>query len=166
MALIHSILMGAVGGMRAVTPLAAVANAARDGLLPRGNGAPRWLASGVASAATGALALAEMAGDKMKSAPDRVVLPGLLARCATGAIAGAALAPVRQRRTAALLGAAAAIVSSHVTFRMRMYALRRYGQTPTGVVEDAIAAAGAAIVIAGVANAAGTSVGRARLRRA
>ncbi|MEN1959744.1 DUF4126 family protein [Luteimonas sp. MJ246] len=153
MALVHSVLMGAIGGMRAVTPLAAVANAARDGLLPRDNGAPRWLASPVASAATGALALAEMAGDKMKSAPDRIALPGLLARCATGVIAGVALAPARQRNTAALLGAAAAIGSSYATFRMRKYALQRYGQTPTGVVEDGISAAGAALVVAVVGRA-------------
>ena len=150
MALVHSVLMAAIGGMRAMTPLAAVANAARDGLLPRGNGAPDWLSSRVTSAATGALALAEMAGDKMKGAPDRIALPGLLARCATGAIAAVALAPARQRNTAALLGAAAAIGSSYATFRMRKYALRRYGQTPTGVVEDGISAAGAALVVAGV----------------
>ena len=150
MALVHSVLMAAIGGMRAMTPLAAVANAARDGLLPRDNGAPRWLSSRATSAATGALALAEMAGDKMKDAPDRIALPGLLARCATGAIAGVALAPARQRNTAALLGAAAAVGSSYVTFRMRKYALRRYGQTPTGVVEDGISAAGAALVVAGV----------------
>jgi len=31
-----------------------------------------------------------------------------------------------------------------------MCALRRYGQTPTGVVEDGISAAGAALVVAGV----------------
>ena len=150
MALVHSVLMAAIGGMRAMTPLAAVANAARDGLLPRDNGAPDWLSSRVTSAATGALALAEMAGDKMKGAPDRIALPGLLARCATGAIAAVALAPARQRNTAALLGAAAAIGSSYATFRMRKYALRRYGQTPTGVVEDGISAAGAALVVAGV----------------
>ncbi|MGQ4659612.1 DUF4126 family protein [Lysobacter sp. F6437] len=156
MALVHSVLMAAIGGMRAVTPLAAVANAARDGLLPRDNGAPRWLSSRAVSAATGALALAEMAGDKMKSAPDRIALPGLLARCATGAIAGVALAPARQRNAAALLGAAAAIGSSYVTFRMRKYALQRYGQTPTGVVEDGISAAGAALVVAGVGRAART----------
>ena len=150
MALVHSVLMAAIGGMRAMTPLAAVANAARDGLLPRDNGAPDWLSSRATSAATGALALAEMAGDKMKGAPDRIALPGLLARCGTGAIAAVALAPARQRNTAALLGAAAAIGSSYATFRMRKYALRRYGQTPTGVVEDGISAAGAALVVAGV----------------
>ena len=158
MALVHSVLMAAVGGMRAVTPLAAVANAARDGLLPRDTGAPRWLASPVTSAATSVLALAEMAGDKMKDAPDRIALPGLLARGATGAIAGVALAPARQRNTAAVLGAAAALGSSYLTFRLRKYALQRYGQTPTGVVEDGISAAGAALVIAGVGR-------EARLRR-
>lgn len=45
MALIHSILMGAVAGMRSMTPLAAVANAARTGKLPADNGAPALLAN-------------------------------------------------------------------------------------------------------------------------
>ena len=50
MALIHSILMGAVAGMRSMTPLAAVTNAARSGNLPADNGAPRLLANKLASA--------------------------------------------------------------------------------------------------------------------
>lgn len=103
MALIHSILMGAVAGMRSMTPLAAVANAARTGTLPRDNGAPRLLANPLASAGMLALAGGELAGDKMKTAPDRIVLAGMMARVATGAIAGAALAPRHQRGIAALL---------------------------------------------------------------
>ncbi|MCF5945108.1 DUF4126 domain-containing protein, partial [Xanthomonas perforans] len=73
MALIHSILMGVVAGMRSMTPLAAVANAARTGKLPADNGAPAMLANPLASAGMLALAGAELAGDKMKTAPDRIV---------------------------------------------------------------------------------------------
>jgi len=146
MALIHAILMGAVAGMRAMTPLAAVANAARSGTLPRDNGAPRLLANPLASAGMLALAGGELIGDKMKTAPDRIVPAGMVARVATGMIAGAALAPRRQRGLAALIGAGVAVGAAYLTFDLRMRALHRYGQTPTGAVEDAIAVAAAALI--------------------
>lgn len=84
MALIHSILMGAVAGMRAMTPLAAVTNAARNDNLPADNGAPRLLANKLASSGMLALAGGELVGDKMKTAPDRIVPAGMVARVATG----------------------------------------------------------------------------------
>lgn len=146
MALIHSILMGAVAGMRAMTPLAAVTNAARSGTLPADNGAPRLLGNKLASAGMLALAGGELAGDKMKTAPDRIVPAGMVARVATGMIAGASLAPRRQRRLGALLGAGAAVGMAYVTFNLRMRAIARYGQTSTGTVEDAIAVGSAALI--------------------
>lgn len=146
MALIHSILMGAVAGMRAMTPLAAVANAARLGQLPADNGAPPLLAHGLVSAGALAIAAGELAGDKMKSAPDRIVMVGMVARVTTGAIAGAALAPREQRELGALLGATAAVVAAYLTFDIRIRAMERYGQTATGVVEDAIAVASAVLI--------------------
>ena len=146
MALVHSILTGAVAGMRAMTPLAAVTNAARSGNLPADNGAPRLLANKLASAGMLALAGGELAGDKMKSAPDRIVPAGMVARVATGLIAGAALAPHRQRKLGALLGAGAAVGMAYVTFNLRMRAIARYGQTSTGAVEDAIAVGSAALI--------------------
>lgn len=146
MALLHSILMGAVAGMRAMTPLAAVTNAARTGTLPRDNGAPRLLANPIASAGMLALAGGELIGDKMKTAPDRIVLAGMVARVATGMIAGAALAPRRQRGLAAALGAGAAVGAAYLTFNLRMRAIARYGQTSTGAAEDAIAVGAAALI--------------------
>lgn len=47
-ALMHSTLMGAVAGMRSMTPLAAVAHAASKGALPVDNGAPRLLTTRLA----------------------------------------------------------------------------------------------------------------------
>ncbi|MBS7456893.1 DUF4126 domain-containing protein [Coralloluteibacterium stylophorae] len=146
MALIHSILMGAVAGMRSMTPLATVANAARMGALPADSGAPRLLAGPLASAGALAVAAGELAGDKMKSAPDRIVPAGMVARVATGALAGMALAPRHQRGVAALLGAGAAVGAAYLTFNLRMRAIDRYGQTATGAVEDAVAVGSAALI--------------------
>ncbi|WP_188762290.1 DUF4126 family protein [Sandarakinorhabdus glacialis] len=143
--------MGAIAGARSMTPLAAVSLAAKQGLLPRNNGAQAFLSHPVVVAGSLALAAGELAGDKMESAPDRIVVAGLAARLMTGAIAGAALAPRDERLVGGLLGAAAAVAASYVTFELRMRALRRYGQTASGVVEDALVV-GSALLIVAVAN--------------
>lgn len=151
--MIHSLLIGLVAGTRAMTPFAAVSDAAHQGRLPLDNGAPRWLGSPVVAVGTKMLAAGELWGDKLHSAPDRIVLAGLLARLVTGGIAGAALAPRRQALAGAALGATGAIVAAYVTFNLRMRALRRYGQTRTGLVEDALTVGAARLVVAGAGRA-------------
>ena len=150
--MLASLLMALVGGQRAMTPLAAVSVAAARGVLPRGNGAPHILARPLVAAGAVALALGEMAGDKMKTAPDRIVPIGLLARFVTSAVAGAALAPRRQRWLAAGLGGATAVAASYPGWRARVAVMPRYGQTPTGLVEDALVVAGAVTILLGVAG--------------
>lgn len=104
--------MGLVGGRRAITPLAAVAVAAACGDLPPDNEAPRILAHPLVAAGAVALASAEMAGDKVKTAPDRIVPVGLVARFTTSVIVGAALAPRRQRWLGAVAGSGMAVMAS------------------------------------------------------
>ena len=96
-----SFLIGLVGGQRAMTPLAA---------------------------AMVVLAAAELAGDKMRTAPGKIVLVGLAARLATSAIAGAALAPSRQRRFGAAVGGSTAVVAAYPGWRARIASIRHYGQ--------------------------------------
>jgi uncharacterized membrane protein len=135
--MLQSILMGAVAGARAMTPLAALA------LARRGGDAPRSLLTG------GALALAagELAGDKLKQAPDRIEPAGVAGRLLRGALAGAACAPRGDRVIGAMLGAAAAVAASHLTFRLRAAAADRYGQTASGLIEDGLAV-GSALLLA------------------
>ena len=130
-----------------MTPLALVALAAASGRLPRDNGAPRLLSDPLVATGAVALAVAELAGDKMKSAPDRVVPIGLAARFITSAIAGAALAPHRDRWLGAAIGGVTATLASYPGWRARLKAMEHYGQTPTGLVEDAlVVAVGVAII--------------------
>ena len=96
-----------------------------------------------------ALAVAEAMGDKLPFAPDRIVIPGIAARIVTGALAGAALAPREQRKVAAVLAAGAAVAASYWTFRLRVRAMRRYGQARTGVVEDALVLAASQYLVSG-----------------
>ena len=95
--MIRSILMGVVAGMRSITPLAVVSWAARRQPQSSQPTALSMLSLPAVSKVTLALAAAELLGDKMRSAPDRIITPGILARVATGAIAGAAVAPSRDR---------------------------------------------------------------------
>lgn len=144
--MIRSVLMGLAAGARAMTPLAVVANAARTGKLPADNGAPKLLAHPLVSLGATAIAAYEIAGDKQKTAPDRIVAIGLAARFVTSAIAGASLVPRRQRWIGAAVGGLTAVAASYPGWRARMAAMSQYGQTPTGFVEDAAVLAGAAAI--------------------
>lgn len=136
--MIHSLLIGLAAGARSITPLAAVSQAARQGALPADNGAIAHLDHPLVAAGTKALAAGELLGDKLQSAPDRIVPAGIAARLVTGALAGAALAPRRQAALGAALGAGAAVAAAYLTFGLRMRAMRRFGQKSTGLVEDAL----------------------------
>ncbi len=126
-----------------MTPLAAVAASARAGALPRDNDAARWLRHPAVAGAAAVLAAGEIAGDKLPAAPDRTVPPGLVARLLTGGLAGAALAPRRGAAGGALLGALGAIAAAYPSLALRKWAMRRFGQTVTGLVEDAVTLAAA-----------------------
>ena len=148
--MLASFLMGLVGGQRAMAPLATVAVAGARGELPEDNGAPPFLFHPAVATGAALLAIAEMAGDKQKTAPDRIVPIGLVARFATSAIAGATLAPRRQRWLGAAVGGVTAVVASYPGWRARCASMARWGQTPTGFVEDAAVLAGAAGIVRGL----------------
>lgn len=143
--LIPSVLIGAVASARSMTPMAALAAAHALGRRLPG----RLFLLHRPLFTLGALAMGpgELLGDKMKSAPDRTVFLGLLARVMSAGIAGAALAP----RGRAPQGAAAAILTAvplaYLTLAARKRAMRQIGQTRSGLIEDlVVAAAGLAIV--------------------
>jgi uncharacterized membrane protein len=147
--MIRSVLIGLAAGARSMTPLAAVSEAARRGALPPGNGAPGWLGHPAVAAGSKALAAAELWGDKLQAAPDRIVPAGIAARLVSGGVAGAALAPRKYAVIGGLLGAAAAVGAAYLTFSARTRAMRRFGQRRTGIVEDALTAAATQAVLLG-----------------
>jgi uncharacterized membrane protein len=144
--MLRSFLIGLPAGARAMTPLAAVSEAARRGELPAGHGAA-WLAHPLVATGAKALAAGEMWGDKLPRAPDRIVAAGVIARIVSGGLAGAALAPRRHAGLGAVLGASAAVGAAYLTFSARMHAMRRHGQTPTGLVEDALTVAATRMIL-------------------
>lgn len=143
--LLSSILIGAVASARSMTPMATIATARLAG---RGTSGELFLLDRPAFK-YGALAMGvgELFGDKMKSAPDRTVFLGLLARVMSAGIAGAALAPKGREQAGAMAAVATAVPLAYLTLAGRKQAMARIGQTRSGLIEDAlIVAAGAAIV--------------------
>ncbi len=145
--MLQSFLIGLVGGQRAMTPLAMVAVAGARGELPADSGAPRLLTHPLAAAGATLLAVGEMAGDKLPSAPDRIVPVGLAARFATSALAGMALAPRDRRWLGAAIGGVTAVIASYPGWRARCAAMGRWSQARTGFVEDAAVVGSAAAVV-------------------
>lgn len=135
-----------------MTPLSALAGAARRDTLPYDNRQAGLLARPLIATGAVAMAAAEMAGDKMKTAPDRTVFLGLLARTITAGFAGATLAPPRRQAAGAALGISAAIASSYAGLAARKWAMRRWGQTASGFVEDAIVLAAANAIVSAPAR--------------
>ena len=145
LSLLPSVLIGAVASARSMTPMAAIA-AAR---LAHQGTPGRLVLLDHPLFKVGALfmGVGELLGDKMKSAPDRTVFLGLLARVMSAGIAGAALAPRGRERVGAGLAVGTAVPLAYLTLAGRKQAMARIGQTRSGLIEDAfVVTAGAAVV--------------------
>ena len=143
--LLPSALVGAVASARSMTPMATLA-AAR--LADRSTtGQLVLLDRPLFKYGALAMGVGEMFGDKMKTAPDRTVFLGLLARVLSAGIAGAALAPRGREQAGAAVAVATAVPLAYLTLAGRKQAMAHIGQTRSGLIEDAlILAAGVAIV--------------------
>jgi len=144
--LLPSVLIGAVASARSMTPMAALATADLAG----GRTPGRLVLLDHPLFRLGALVMGvgELFGDKMKSAPDRTVFLGLLARVMSAGIAGAALAPRGREKVGAALAVGTAVPLAYLTLAGRKRAMARLGQTRSGLVEDAIVVAVGAAVVA------------------
>jgi len=143
--LLPSVLIGAVASARSMTPMAALAS---GHLTHRQTpGRLRLLTHPLFTFGALAMGVGELFGDKMKSAPDRTVFLGLLARVMSAGIAGSALAPRGRERLGAGLAVATAVPLAYLTLAGRKRAMHEIGQTKSGLIEDAlIVSAGAAVV--------------------
>ncbi len=143
--LLSSALIGGVASARSMTPMATIAAARVAGRHTTGDLV--LLDRPVFKYGALAMGVGELLGDKMKSAPDRTVFLGLLARVASAGIAGAALAPKGRETTGAAVAVATAVPLAYLTLAGRKKAMAQIGQTKSGLIEDAlIVAAGATIV--------------------
>lgn len=143
--LLSSALIGAVASARSMTPMATIATARlADRKTP---GQVFLLDRPMFKYGALAMGVGELVGDKMKTAPDRTVALGLIARVASAGIAGAALAPKGREGAGAAVAVATAVPMAYLTLAGRKQGMARIGQTRSGLIEDAlIVAAGIAIV--------------------
>ena len=143
--LLSSVLIGIVASARSMTPMATIAAARLAGR--RTPGELFLLDRPIFKFGALAMGAGELYGDKMKTAPDRTVALGLIARVASAGIAGAALAPKGREGAGAAVAVAPAVPMAYLTLAGRKQGIARIGQTRSGLIEDAlIVAAGIAIV--------------------
>ncbi len=124
--------------MRSMSPLAVVSILRRGPRTETADGSRLFIDRPAVKIGLAGLAVVEAAGDKLPLAPDRIVPVGIVARIVTGGLAGAALSPRTDRAAAAILGAAGAVGAAYITFALRKRAMTRFGQTSTGLIEDAV----------------------------
>lgn len=143
--LLSSALIGAVASARSMTPMATLAMARMADR--ETSGKLVLLDKPLFQAGALAMGAGELVGDKMKTAPDRTVFLGLLARVMSAGIAGAALAPQGREPAGAAVAVGTAVPLAYLTLAGRKRAMASIGQTRSGLIEDAlIVAVGAAIV--------------------
>jgi uncharacterized membrane protein len=144
-ALLPSALIGAVASARSMTPMAAIAVAELAHKPTPG----RVFLLNQPLFKFGALLMGvgELFGDKMKSAPDRTVFLGLLARVMSAGIAGSALAPRGEEKLGAGIAIGTAVPLAYLTLAGRKKAMARIGQTRSGLIEDALVVGAGALVV-------------------
>lgn len=143
--LLPSALIGAVASARSMTPMAALATAELAHMpLP---GRVFLLNRPLFKFGALAMGVGELLGDKMKTAPDRTVFLGLLARVMSAGIAGAALAPRGKEKLGAGLAVGTAVPLAYLTLSGRKKAMARIGQTKSGLIEDALIVGAGALVV-------------------
>ena len=143
--LLPSFLIGAVASARSMSPMGALAAAHLAGRVTPGR--LMLLKQPLFTAGALIMGVAELFGDKMRTAPDRTVALGLLARVMSAGIAGAALAPKGREKLGGAMAVATAVPLAYLTLAGRKRAMRRMGQTQSGALEDVIVVSSAMAVV-------------------
>ncbi len=136
--------LGAVAGIRSMTPPALLSRAASRGEIEGIEGSPfGFLASPRVANLLTVLALGEISADKLPFSPDRISAPGLAGRLATGALVGAALFSADGRRGASggAIGALSSLAASYLSYYARTGTQQRFGlpNPAGGILEDMVA---------------------------
>lgn len=138
-----ALAMGALAGMRSMSAPALLSRALQEHKNKALSGTPlKYLQNKyVANTLTG-LAATELLGDKWPGVPDRIELPSLLVRAASGAAVGAAIYAGNHKSLAsgAAVGAVAAVAATYASFFLRKTLSDKttIADPVLGVLEDAL----------------------------
>jgi len=132
--LVDAALVGAATGLRSTVGVGALVETGSRGLPAFATTPPARIVAGVGVAG-------ELVGDKLPRTPSRLEPPGLAARVALAAVAGAVLARAAERAMvpAALVASATAVVSARVGHDLRRAAATRVPPLVAALVEDVVA---------------------------
>lgn len=114
--------LAVVSGMRTMASISALSSYLAKAPSPLLTGFPLgFLQKKYVAIILKALTLAEMAGDKLSNAPDRIDKPGLIGRGLAGALTGAALYKSRNGSAiaGALVGSTVAVAATYGSYYMR-----------------------------------------------
>jgi len=142
--ILQTIGLGAVAGMRATLAPAVASHYLSNHPNPAlSRSSLRFIQLPVTAVITKLLSVAEITGDKLPNGPDRIILPQLLARVASGAFVGATIFKANRQSVVngILIGGASALAATFISFYARKYAdkLPFVKDQFAGVVEDAVA---------------------------
>jgi uncharacterized membrane protein len=159
-----ALLIGVVAGLRSMTAPAAVSWAARLGWLHLENTWLAFLGFSATPYILSVLAIAELIADKLPKTPSRKAPVGFIARLVSGALCGAALGATGQPGSgvspassliggllAGVVGAVAGTLGGY-EFRARLVGAIGGKDLPIALLEDAIAIAGAIVVVSRLAS--------------
>ena len=133
-----------------MTAPAAVSWASRAGWLNLTSTGLAFVGSAITPWILTALALAEMAADKLPTTPSRKAPLGFVARLVTGAFSGAAIAaPSGSVVTGAMAGVIGAVIGTLGGHESRARLAATLGRDrPAALIEDAVAIGGALLIMA------------------
>ena len=137
-------VMGAVAGLRSMTAPAAIAWAAKRKAIRLGSSPLVEIISAKLSDQAIRLALAELVADKLPFRRDRIE-PGPLA---TRIVSGAACGADRPLAEGAILGGLGALMGAFGSYHVRRRLSREMPELTVALVEDALAIAAAAAIVA------------------
>ena len=142
------LLMGVVGGLRAMMPAAALSWAAYLGLLKLDGSWLSFLGSIWAVIIFTILAVGELITDQLPSTPSRKVPVQFGGRVVIGTIAGIAIAGPASWMLGALAGIVGAVIGTLGGAELRGRLAAHFGRDqPAAFIEDAIAILGAALIV-------------------
>jgi len=147
---LYALIIGMVAGLRAMTPLAAVAWGATRGVLPLDHSWLAFLGWRFTAPILTLLALVELVTDQLPSTPSRKVPMQFGARLVSGGVSGAAIGIASGQLLLGLaLGVVGAVIGTLGGAACRARLAAMFGRdAPAALIEDVVAIGGALIVIA------------------
>jgi uncharacterized membrane protein len=139
--LVLTFVIGVVAGLRALTPLAAVAWGARLNVWPLIGTHLAWIGNAIMPWVFTVLALGELINDKLPTTPSRKIPPQFIARVVSGALCGAVIGAAEDSLVAGLIAGAVGAVAGTLggaAVRAKLSAAIRNDLT-AALIEDVVA---------------------------